>query len=367
MLLEACCARPFLVRTEFVANTGVSVVGGAETDATASELGFTGALKLSEGVLHLGSRDYWTVIGRFLQPDDVDPRRYTYASGDPSNRIDPSGHQDCEASLCVSAPAPGDSGGGTYDPGWDTGGWDFGGPWVGPGAVFGPMRSRAGAGSRPATAGPVISSPIGPATGYSEAVPVYGSGRNAINDFQTGHPFKGTWNAAMAVSDVWFIKGMAVGALKLAGITALRIATKETITLAGREGLKQTAAAIARDAALRAEAERLVARVAELNAALDTVAQQKRTVGMLSTLEGVDIAASGTRDLEPLQRALLQSGEVSASLAEAHMEMTALDAAVRMGVTPNVLVSTVKICPICRLMIEESGGVLPTKYTAFWP
>jgi RHS repeat-associated protein len=71
---------------------GVSTTYGTETDINASELGFTGALKLSEGILHMGARDYWPQMGRFLQPDTVDLRRYTYAAGDPLNRIDPTGH-----------------------------------------------------------------------------------------------------------------------------------------------------------------------------------------------------------------------------------------------------------------------------------
>ena len=303
------------------------------------------------------------MIGRFLEPDDVDARRYTYASGDPLNRLDPIGHEDCDVALCMSAPAPNQPGGSD----WDSGGWDFGGPWVGPGVFFGPMHSSGKPVVAQATVPSAISSPIGAATGWSQAWPLYGSGRNAINNFQTGHPAMGTMDAAMAVSDVFLVKSVVVATVKFAGIAALKIAAAETITLAGRQGLKQSAAAVARDAALRAEAARLAARAAELHAALDTVATTKRTVGVLSTLEGVDIAASGTRDLEPLQRATLQAGEVPASLSRAHMEMTALDAAVRMGVTPNVLVSTVKICPVCQLMIEESGGVLATKYTAFWP
>lgn len=70
----------------------LTVVAGVESDGTASELGFSGALKLSEGLLHLKSRVYWVTTARFLQPDDVDFRRYTYVAGDPLNSVDPSGH-----------------------------------------------------------------------------------------------------------------------------------------------------------------------------------------------------------------------------------------------------------------------------------
>jgi RHS repeat-associated protein len=60
--------------------------------AGASELKFTGAKDLYGGILHLRSRAYSPTIRRFLQADDVDSLRYSYAGGDPINRIDPSGH-----------------------------------------------------------------------------------------------------------------------------------------------------------------------------------------------------------------------------------------------------------------------------------
>jgi RHS repeat-associated protein len=45
------------------------------------------------------------------------------------------------------------------------------------------------------------------APGTAESfIPVWGSGRQAINDFQTGHPYSGTFNAALAVSDVFLVK-----------------------------------------------------------------------------------------------------------------------------------------------------------------
>lgn len=56
-----------------------------------SELGYTGALRLSGSLLHLNARVYDTASGRFLQPDVVDALRYTYAAGDPVGLVDPSG------------------------------------------------------------------------------------------------------------------------------------------------------------------------------------------------------------------------------------------------------------------------------------
>lgn len=39
----------------------------------------------------LGARVYDAALKRWLQADTVDPLRYTYADGDPANRVDPSG------------------------------------------------------------------------------------------------------------------------------------------------------------------------------------------------------------------------------------------------------------------------------------
>src|SRR5262249_26543187 len=62
-----------------------------ETPANASDLGYTGALTLTGGLIHLNSRVYDPGLRRFLQPDTIDLLRYTYTNGDPINRIDPTG------------------------------------------------------------------------------------------------------------------------------------------------------------------------------------------------------------------------------------------------------------------------------------
>lgn len=54
-------------------------------------------------------------------------------------------------------------------------------------------------------------------------IPVYGSARTAINDFQTGHWGWGLVNTGMAISDVFLVKSLATagGKLAVAGIVAL--------------------------------------------------------------------------------------------------------------------------------------------------
>lgn len=80
-----------------------------ENVATASELGFTGGLKLSGDLLHLRARVYHPRLKRFLSADVIDLYRYTYTLGDPVNLVDPSGleppspEQECnlEAGWCA--------------------------------------------------------------------------------------------------------------------------------------------------------------------------------------------------------------------------------------------------------------------------
>jgi RHS repeat-associated protein len=77
----------------YLPSGAVDKVVGTEADETTSELGFTGGIKLSGGLIHLRARAYSPLLRRFLQPDTVDLRRYTHAGGDSMNFIDPSGRQ----------------------------------------------------------------------------------------------------------------------------------------------------------------------------------------------------------------------------------------------------------------------------------
>jgi RHS repeat-associated protein len=70
---------------------GAVDVAVGETPATASELGYTNALRLTGDLLYLKTRVYDAQARVFIQPDSVDRLRYAYVSGDPVNFADPSG------------------------------------------------------------------------------------------------------------------------------------------------------------------------------------------------------------------------------------------------------------------------------------
>jgi RHS repeat-associated protein len=71
---------------------GALDVSQGVTAETESELGYTGARRLSGDLVNLNARVYDPRMRRFLQADDVDTLRYTYVAGDPVNRTDPTGH-----------------------------------------------------------------------------------------------------------------------------------------------------------------------------------------------------------------------------------------------------------------------------------
>jgi hypothetical protein len=56
--------------------------------------------------------------------------------------------------------------------------------------------------------------PVGPPGFIESFIPVWGSGRSALNDFETGHWGWGTFNAGVALSDVFLVKAMATGLAK---------------------------------------------------------------------------------------------------------------------------------------------------------
>ena len=86
------------VQWRYLPYGAVDTTSGSETADARSDWGYTGALKLGGGLLWMRARVYDPSSKRFLQADDVDSKRYSYADGDPTNQFDPTGHASAHVS-----------------------------------------------------------------------------------------------------------------------------------------------------------------------------------------------------------------------------------------------------------------------------
>ena len=73
---------------------------------------------------------------------------------------------------------------------------------------------------------------------WEGVIPVWGSGRAAVNDFQTGHWGWGLVNSALAVSDVFLVKALVVGAGKLLVKGAAKAVVKEGAEVVEKKAVK---------------------------------------------------------------------------------------------------------------------------------
>jgi hypothetical protein len=112
--------------------------------------------------------------------------------------------------------------------------------------------------------------------------------------------------------------------------------------------------------------EVLSQRAQQIHNILEERAQRHRTTAALST-DGPTIIGGGVRNLEPVQRAALQAGEIPAKLPDEHAEITVLKEALERGLRPRLLATTWTICPDCQRYIESLGGRLTSPTTATFP
>jgi RHS repeat-associated protein len=96
------------------------------------------------------------------------------------------------------------------------------------------------------------------------------------------------------------------------------------------------------------------ARAKEIHGALDSRAQRARTTAVTKTEEGVDVVTSSERRLSPAQRALLKPNEAE-GIGEGHAEITGINAAKDMGLTPTGTAASRPICPSCATNMSEQG------------
>jgi hypothetical protein len=174
-------------------------------------------------------------------------------------------------------------------------------------------------------------------------------------------PFPSTPGKIPSVDSNPYAPGALVDELNLAILAAAVFSGGETaplalVRLAGKVGSSSSAEELAL----------LTARAKQIHAALDEIAQGRRTTAVLST-DGDTIIAGGKRDLDPGQRALLGPGERPGKLAGADAEITALNEALNAGLTPRALATTRPICAECQAAIESKRGMLTSKTTAIFP
>jgi hypothetical protein len=152
-------------------------------------------------------------------------------------------------------------------------------------------------------------------------------------------------------------------------VDTLNLAILAAAIVSGGEAAPLALARFAGKVGSSASAEELAAlsaRARQIHAALDEIAQRNRTTAVLST-DGDTIIAGGKRDLDPDQRALLRPGERAGKLPRTHAEITALNEALKAGLTPRATATTRRICEGCQAAIEDKKGILTSETTAIFP
>lgn len=95
-------------------------------------------------------------------------------------------------------------------------------------------------------------------------------------------------------------------------------------------------------------------RAQQFAATMDKFAQTKRTIAVTETREGVRIISSSRPTLTPAQRSMLKAGEIEGK-GLGHAEVTGVNAAREMGLTPTGVGASRPICPTCASFIKDQG------------
>lgn len=80
---------------------------------------------------------------------------------------------------------------------------------------------------------------VGPPKGIEEWIPVWGPGRDAVNEFQTGQYGWALFHTAVAISDVFLVKTIAIGIGKAISKVSLQAGSKTIATNGIKKGGKQ--------------------------------------------------------------------------------------------------------------------------------
>jgi len=106
-------------------------------------------------------------------------------------------------------------------------------------------------------------------------------------------------------------------------------------------------------AGLTPEAGAALSRAMELSSAMGKSADYV-TLAVTETKEGTTIVSSSEKALRPGVKALLKNGEVAAKGA-GHAEVTGVNAAKQMGLTPTGVAASRGICPSCADFLRAAG------------
>lgn len=152
--------------------------------------------------------------------------------------------------------------------------------------------------------------------------------------------------------------------------SAVAVATSEQTTscLSGRASCPEAivSAAIAAGGGKFGIGKALTGRATAIHNVLDPIAQNRRTTAVLSTKEGVNVLASGGKDLTQAQKALAGANDITVRSPGAHAEVTAVNGALSAGLTPQGLGVSRPICASCQDFLKESGATITSPTTAWW-
>jgi RHS repeat-associated protein len=231
---------------------------------------FTGYERDAEtGLDYAVARYYDSRVGRFTSVDPLDGapedtqswNAYDYVENNPENAVDPSGMDPIfvQFSALDSGFDNGGLGWGSFDSLGFAGGTD----WFPEAAIqdfvlgwtpsgYNPCahsdctaRSVSPAFSPPSSGW--FSHPIGAPGFWTGLIPIYGSARSAINDFQTGHWGWGLVQTGLAVSDVFLVKSLVTAVGKVAVKGAVVIAAKVAAREAAQEAIQKSAQAAVKE------------------------------------------------------------------------------------------------------------------------
>lgn len=132
------------------------------------------------------------------------------------------------------------------------------------------------------------------------------------------------------------------------------VAGMGTITLATSLGSGDIPSAPEPPAAAPAADVGAGARAKEVHSVLDARAAGARTTAVTETAEGTRVVSSSEKRLTPAQRATLKPGEVEGTGA-GHAEVTGVNAARKMGLTPTGAGASRPICPTCAKFLTDEG------------